>query len=149
MSYNQTKLDAPNANADHWPGDGRGAANTSNNVSTSLGVQTILSPNLINDFKGGWLYTAQSFGVDGSEGFYTSPIINYNYGNYNDNYELPNSRKQPVFSVSDTMTWTKGTHTLRFGGNWYREVNQVPGIRPRGTPSSISVWTKTIRRATS
>jgi hypothetical protein len=124
VSYNQTRLDAPNANADHWPGDGRGAANTSNNVSTSLGVQTILSPNLINDFKGGWLYTAQSFGVGGSEGFYTSPIINYNYGNYNDNYELPNSRKQPVFSVSDTMTWTKGTHTLRFGGNWYREVNQ-------------------------
>ena len=58
-------------------------------MSTSLGVQTILSPNLINDFKGGWLYTAQSFGVGGSEGFYTSPIINYNYGNYNDNYELP------------------------------------------------------------
>jgi hypothetical protein len=124
MSYNQTKLSAPTANADHWPGDGRGAGNTSNNVSTSLGVQTILSPNLINDFKGGWLYTAQSFGTGGSEGFYTSPTINYGYGNYNDNYELPNSRKQPIFSVSNTMTWTKGTHTLRFGGNWYREVNQ-------------------------
>jgi hypothetical protein len=124
VSYNQTKFNAPNALADHWPGDGRGAANISNNASTSVGVQTILSPNLINDVKGGWLYTAQSFGINGSNGFYTSPIINYNYGNYNDNYELPNSRKQPVFSVSDTMTWTKGSHTLRFGGNWYREVNQ-------------------------
>jgi Carboxypeptidase regulatory-like domain len=123
-SYNQTKLNSPNANADHWPGDGRGAANISNNASTSLGLQTILSPNLINDVKGGWLYTAQSFGINGSDGFLTSPTINYGYGNYTDNYELPNSRKQPVFSVSDTMTWTKGTHTLRFGGNWYREVNQ-------------------------
>lgn len=124
VSYNQTKDNRPYANADHWPGDGRGAANISNNASTSVGLQTILSPNLINEFKGGWLYTAQSFGINGSEGFFTSPTINYGYGNYTDNYELPNSRKQPVFSVSDTMTWTKGTHTLRFGGNWYREVNQ-------------------------
>jgi hypothetical protein len=123
-SYNQTKSNLPYANADHWPGDGRGAANISNNATTSVGLQTILSPNLINDVKGGWLYTAQSFGINGSDGFLTNPTINYGYGNYNDNYELPNSRKQPVFSVSDTMTWTKGTHTLRFGGNWYREVNQ-------------------------
>jgi len=123
-SYNQTKFNAPNANADHWPGDGRGAGNISNNASTSVGLQTILSPTLLNDFKFGYLYTAQSFGINGSEGFYTSPIINYNYGNYNDNYELPNSRKQPIFSVSNTMTWTKGAHMLKFGGNWYREVNQ-------------------------
>lgn len=123
-SYNQTKLNAPNANADHWPGDGRGAGNKSNNVSTSLGLQTIVSPNLINEVRGGWLYTAAWFGFGGSEGFFTSPSINYGYGNYTDNYNLPNSRKQPVFSVSNTMTWTKGTHTLRFGGNWYREVNQ-------------------------
>jgi hypothetical protein len=124
VSYNQTKENRPYTNPDHWPGDGRGAANISNNATTSLGLQTILSPNLINDFKGGWLYTAQSFGINGSDGFYTSPTINYNYGNYNDNYELPNSRKQPIFSVSNTLTWTKGTHSLRFGGNWYREVNQ-------------------------
>ena len=124
LAYNQTKFNSPNANADHWPGDGRGAANKSNNVSASLGFQTIVSPSLINEFRGGWLYTAAWFGIDGSDGFNTNPIINYNYGNYTDNYELPNSRMQPVFSVSDTMTWTKGTHTVRFGGNWYREVNK-------------------------
>ena len=134
LSYNQSKFNSPDANADHWPGDGRGAANKSNNASTSLGLQTIVSPNLINELRGGWLYTAAWFGIDGSEGFYTSPSINYGYGNYTDNYELPNSRKQPIFSVSNTMTWTKGTHTLRFGGNWYREVNQVPGIRRKGSP---------------
>jgi hypothetical protein len=124
LSYNQSKFSAPNSNADHWPGDGRGAANKSNNASASLGVQTVLSPNLINEFRGGWLYTAAWFGIDGSEGFYTNPTINYGYGNYNDNYELPNSRMQPIFSVSNTMTWTKGSHLLRFGGSWYREVNK-------------------------
>ena len=81
--------------------------------------------------------------------FTTNPTINYGYGNYTDNYELPNSRKQPIFSVSNTTTWTKGTHSLRFGGNWYREVNQVPGIRRKGSPTSLSVWSKAIRRGRS
>lgn len=124
LSYNQTKFNSPYAVADDWPGDGRGAANKSNNASASLGLQTILSPNLINEFRGGWLYTAAWFGIDGSEGFYTNPSIDYPYGNYDDNYALPNSRMQPIFSVSNTTTWTKGSHTLRFGGNWYREVNK-------------------------
>ena len=124
LSYNQSKFNAPTSDPDHWPGDGRGAARRSNNASASLGLQTLISPNLINEFRGGWLYTAAWFGVDGSEGFYTNPSINYGYGNYTDNYQLPNSRMQPIFSVSNTTTWSKGSHTLRFGGNWYREVNK-------------------------
>jgi hypothetical protein len=124
LSYNQSKFDSPYANPDYWPGDGRGAAQRSNNASVSLGVQTLMSPTLINEFRGGWLYTAAWFGTDGPDGFYTNPSINYGYGNYNDNYYLPNSRMQPIFSVSNTTTWTKGSHTLRFGGNWYREVNK-------------------------
>jgi Carboxypeptidase regulatory-like domain/TonB dependent receptor len=124
VAINQTKQDSPYANPDHWPGDGRGSKGRSNNATASLGVQTIISPTLINEFRGGWLYTAQWFAVDGSDGFYMNPTINYNYGNYTDNYDLPNSRYQPNFSVSNTTTWTKGTHTVRFGGNWYREVNK-------------------------
>jgi hypothetical protein len=124
LAYNQSKFNAPSAYSDHWPGDGRGAARNSNNVSVALGLHTIMSPTLINDFKGGWLYTQAAFGIGGSDDFYTSPTVNYNYGDYNDNYELPNSRKQPIYSISDSMTWVKGGHTLRFGGNAYREVNQ-------------------------
>ena len=123
-AYNQTKENRPYQYADHWPGDGRGAAQHSNNMSLAFGLETILSPNLLNQVKGGYLYTYADFGVGGSDGFYTNPTINYGYGGYTDNYEMPNSRKQPVFSVSDTMTWLKGSHTLGFGFNAYREVNQ-------------------------
>ena len=52
------------------------------------------------------------------------PTINYGYGNYNDSYDVGNSRYQPNFSVSNTTTWTKGSHSVKFGGNWYREVNK-------------------------
>lgn len=124
VAYNQSKFSAPTSYSDHWPGDGRGAARTSNNVSLAFGLQSVLSPTLINDFRGGWLYTAAAFGTGGSDGFYTSPSIDYGYGDYDDYYELPNSRKQPIYSVSDSMTWMKGSHTMRFGFNAYREVNQ-------------------------
>ena len=62
---------------------------------------------------------------------------------------LANSRYQPNFSVSNTTTWTKGSHSVRFGGNWYREVNKYLGFRPEGSPSSVSVWSKAIRRGRS
>jgi hypothetical protein len=124
VAYNQTKNRAPYANADHWPGDGRGAGQNSNNASVAFGVETVISPTLLNQFKGGYLYTAAAFGQDGSDGFYTNPTINYGYGGYTDNYEMPNSRKQPILSVSDNMTWVKGSHMVGFGFNAYREVNQ-------------------------
>ncbi len=123
-TYNQTKYSAPYANADHWPGDGRGAANSSNNVSVAFGLETTISSNLLNQVKGGYLYTYADFGMGGSDGFYTNPTIQYGYGGYDDNYEMPNSRKQPIFSVSDNLTWLKGSHTFNFGFNAYREVNQ-------------------------
>jgi len=124
LAYNQSKFNAPTSYSDHWPGDGRGAARSSNNASVALGLDTTISPTLLNQFKGGWLYTAAWFGTGGSQGFFTNPTIQYGYGNYNDNYEMPNSRMQPIFSVSDTMTWMKGSHVLSFGGNAYREVNK-------------------------
>lgn len=124
VSYNQTKASSPYANAEHWPGDGRGAGNNSNNMSLAVGLETIIRPNLLNQVRAGYLYTRAAFGQGGSDGFYTNPTIQYGYGGYDDNYEMPNSRKQPILSVSDTMTWVKGSHTLGFGFNAYREVNQ-------------------------
>lgn len=124
VAYNQTRYNAPSTLADHWPGDGRGAGNNSNNASVSVGLETTLTSHLLNQFTGGYLYTSAAFGIGGSNGFYTNPSITYGYGNYNDYYELPNSREQPILSLSDNMTWMKGSHTLRFGGNAYREENK-------------------------
>ncbi len=124
VSYNQTTSSAPYANAEHWPGDGRGAGNDSNNISLAVGLETIIRPTLLNQVRAGYLYTRAAFGQGGSDGFYTNPSIYYGYGFYDDYYEMPNSRKQPILSVSDTLTWVKGSHTMGFGFNAYREVNQ-------------------------
>lgn len=124
LAYNQTKYNAPTVNASHWPGDGRGAGNRSNNKSVALGIRTTITPTLMNQFKGGYLYTAAWFGQGGSKDFNTHPEIWYGYGNYDDYYELPNSRMQPIFSLSDSVTWVKGQHTFNFGFNAFREVNK-------------------------
>ncbi len=124
LAYNQTKFNGPSVNQEHWPGDGRGAGNKSNNSSTALGLETTISPTLINQFKLGYLYTAAWFGQGGSTDFYTEPTIQYGYGDYDSYFELPNSRMQPVFSMSDSVTWAKKAHTFSLGFTAYREVNK-------------------------
>ena len=96
----------------------------SNNMSLAVGVETVVRPNLLNQVRAGYLYTRAAFGQGGPDGYMTSPQINYGYGGYDDFWEMPNSRKQPILSVSDTMTWVKRSHTMTFGFNAYREVNQ-------------------------
>lgn len=127
FAYNQTKYMNVGANADHWPGDGRGADNKSNGKATSLGLEWTVSPTLINQFKFGYLYTASWFGINGETGFWDNPQIAYNYGSNDaltDFYEKPNSRMQPVFSLSDNITWAKGAHTFRFGFSAVRDQNK-------------------------
>ena len=119
--------------------------NDSNNMSLAVGLETIIRPNLLNQVRAGYLYTRAAFGQGGSDGFYTNPTINYGYGGYDDNYEMPNSRKQPILSVSDTLTWVKGSHTMGFGFNAYREVNQYWDPPEGFTLMSLGMDTKRSR----
>ncbi len=37
-----------------------------------------------------------------------------------------NYAKTNTYSVGDTMTWTKGPHTMKFGGEYKRQVLDAP-----------------------
>lgn len=127
LAYNQTKMNSPGANAGWFPGDGRQADNRSNAATASLGLEWTISPTLINQFKAGYLYTAAWFGVNGPQDFRTGTEMSFGYGDYEMSglyYNLPNSRMQPVISISDNMTWVKGPHTFTFGFNAYRDQNK-------------------------
>jgi len=132
FAYNQTKTRNPHTNADHWPGDGRGADNYSNGFTSALGYEWTITPHLVNQFKLGYMYTASWFGMNGSTEFRNPGVteIWYGYaggtgnGNLDDWYELPNSRMQPVFSLSDNVSWAKGAHMFSFGANAYRDSNK-------------------------
>lgn len=44
-------------------------------------------------------------------------IANFSFGGPNDSF---NRREQTTFSISDNVTWTKGQHTVKFGGEFKR-----------------------------
>ena len=130
-AYNQTKENRPYQYADHWPGDGRGAAQHSNNMSLAFGLETILSPNLLNQVKGGYLYTYADFGVGGSDGFYTNPTINYGYGGYTDNYEMPKWTEMREGIAIPSIARGEPTRSLllREHGGWLTCFYPMPFFR--------------------
>lgn len=146
LAYNQTKMNSPGANAGWFPGDGLAADNKSNAVTASLGVDWTISPTLVNQFKAGYLYTAAWYGVNGPTSYRNGYQLTWGYPtdmdwNIWDNYamsgmyyNLPNSRLQPVISLSDTMTWVKGKHMYSFGFNAYRDQNKY-WDPPEGYPN--------------
>lgn len=134
LAYNQTKMNSPGANQGFIPGDGAAGGNKSNAASAAFGLEWTISPTLINQFRGGYLYNANWYGQNGPTDFFKgAPIVNWNYAFVDQvrwdylgwmsgqNYNLPNSRSQPIFTASDTLSWMKGKHSFSTGFSWYRE----------------------------
>ncbi|HZH35494.1 MAG TPA: TonB-dependent receptor, partial [Pyrinomonadaceae bacterium] len=44
-------------------------------------------------------------------------LANFSFGGPNDSF---NRRKQVTFSISDNLSWTRGSHSIRFGGEYKR-----------------------------
>ena len=64
----------------------------------------------------------------------------------------PSHSAGPIYTVSDSLTWIKGSHTLKFGGRWERagendndEIN-VQGV-PGGTNNQNGQFTFTDTRS--
>jgi hypothetical protein len=88
-----------------------------------LGANSILSPNIVNDFRFSYQYWQNRnipatcggcVGEGGPEVFYLSSV-NFAIGN---NFNSPQGRDLRRFPVSDNVSWQKGTHRIKFGGEW-------------------------------
>ena len=100
-----------------------------NNVNTELvGVTSILSNSLVNDFRFSHMYwknrntpapcdgdpATLCMGTGGPEIFYLNSV-NFALGN---NFNSPQGRDLHRYPISDNMTWQKAAHTVKFGGTW-------------------------------
>jgi hypothetical protein len=93
-----------------------------------LGVTSSLSPTIVNDFRFSYGYwqnrnipapcsgdiKGNCIGTGGPEIF----MLNSNNFFLGNNFNSPQGRDLRRFPVSDTVSWQKGSHRLKFGGEW-------------------------------
>src|SRR5579859_7183519 len=127
FSLQETKINQPNASAPPLPGSAfanQTGRNYSNNYITSVGLTWTLTPNVTNQFRGGYYYNAYWYGV-GSKPIWAPPTnapqISWAYGNSQQTFTLPVSTYYPLINAVDNAAWTHGNHTVTFGFDYYRE----------------------------
>ena len=76
----------------------------------ALGYTSVISARIVNSFHYG--FTRESYGVVGNTNQPWNTFIGLDQGlTYSQNLQLP------VHNFADDFSWTKGTHSLQFGGN--------------------------------
>jgi hypothetical protein len=106
------------------------------NVSTQflVGLTSIITPKAVNDFR--WSYGVYSgrlkvpsqeecpdpvycIGLGGTR--YATTLSNFVFGN---NLNTPQNRVLRTYQLTDTMSWQKGNHRVRIGGEWEHHYGQ-------------------------
>lgn len=95
---------------------GQPAANTllDDSKGSTIGLTSILSPTLINDFHWGFIRQGgQNAGASFTPGVFLNDVSDL----------VPFTRSTiyfvPVNQLSDSLNWTKGNHTFQFGGDMF------------------------------
>ena len=141
--------DQEGANFSNWPNMPQGLTRRAPWILTSSFTSTLSSTmlnearfgvrrNILNEFEP-WEHPnstiaeeAQAFLLQGSQGIpavFNPALLSganspYNNGDYNGN-------KTPLYSFGDTLSWTKGTHSFKFGG----EVRLTRSVGYNGIPA--------------
>jgi len=111
-----------------WNQTGGGVKTT--NYTTSFGFDYTISPSMVNEFRGGFLYDYSLFSGNAAPLQPGVPQVGWNYPNAP--YPLGTQMSgtvdytatgtyYPIFNASDTMTWQHRAHTVNFGFSWYQE----------------------------
>ena len=125
-----------------YPGLGRfNAGFTSTYYIFGGGADWTISPRLFNTLSAGYQSNYEEFNPGNTLAIYepqgdrrvtlplmTSPQIT--------NDVMPIPRNNPVYNVSDTLTWLKGRHTFTFGGT-FRRTTMYESIG--GAPHTVTV----------
>jgi carboxypeptidase family protein len=126
-----------------FPGAAYASQNGNNftrNFNLNYGLDYIISPRLVNQFKFGFLYNIQQFAATAAPNWLTNPVVFFNMtGDSNNrmsgqNYTVPTGYEYPVFSLSDSLTFLKGAHNFSFGFQGYREQDHYYNA-PVGFPN--------------
>jgi len=135
LAWNMTKQTNPGQDVPDFPGPDfakTGAGFVTKNYTAALGFTYTVSPTIVNEFHGGFLYDATIFGKGAQPLSLDAPQLGWNYTGVNQPLNTQMSGTifytatgtyYPVFNASDTVTWQHGAHTMNFGGSWWRELD--------------------------
>jgi hypothetical protein len=126
---------------------------------TGLTYTRVFSPTLVNEARFGYSRTP-TFSIPfdqgtnynaqlGMSGGPTDPkLIGFpeitisGYAQLGPAFQQPNSYTANGFDLSDTLTWVKGPHLIKFGADALRtQYNQLAANNTRGTYNFTNVWT--------
>lgn len=120
VRYNYSKNEALNANSVGSQLQPTTTSALSNNgaeldrTHTFVGQMTnILSANVVNEFRGQFAYEQRPRLAN-----VEATTVESNIGNFGSVSFLPNSQSDKRVQLADSVTWTTGNHTLKFGGEY-------------------------------
>src|SRR6202167_1656038 len=123
-----------------FPGDPPSSDLRDNSKGIAAGETWSINPHIVNDIRYGYIRQGYSNRGTGQGDYVLFRFIN---DNGTDPYYLTRSSivSVPVNNVVDNLTWTKGSHTLGFGGNW-RLVHNNRGsdLNSYNTASTNPYW---------
>ena len=107
---------------------GFGASNTQEPRDITIGYTSVLTPNLVNSFHFGFGRANPNFPVNSP--FTPGPQIVFGDGtsSFGESQVIPQGRTQNTFQYADTVSWTRGRHTIKFGADLNRY--QAPSTFP-------------------
>ncbi len=98
---------------------GFGAKVTSASRNIAIGHTMAVTPNLINQFRFGFGRNNPNFVPNTT--FTLEPQINIGgISSFGESQIIPQGRTQNTFQYGDTLSWVKGRHTFKFGGDVVR-----------------------------
>jgi len=118
-----------------------------------IGAQliTTFTPNLLNEFRGSWPYRNQHHVADPLTGpgpmitiaAYTDPVtkIAYSQSNFGGSNATGDKFQEKIPSFNDNITWIKGTHSLKFGAGFQKNLDtQLADIYVQYSFANIAQW---------
>ncbi|MBO0799493.1 MAG: hypothetical protein J2P31_11790, partial [Blastocatellia bacterium] len=142
LSYSQTKDNYTHAYPPLFPG-GIDPTDYTSNINNSkiagFGVDWVIRPTLINQFHFGYLYQYSIFDPENLD-LDLPNIFPTNFGYGTSLYQNSVYPRQPISSLyspltfNDSLIWEKGSHSIIFGGGWYRE-HDIYWNGPGGYPN--------------
>lgn len=106
-------------------------ASSNYSYQTQFGITSVLKPTLVNDFRFAYSYFRNRLGPptqEVCESLASDPLFCFGVGgtqinffgglSVGNNANTPQDRHPRTYQYTNNLSWTKGTHRVRFGGNW-------------------------------